>query len=901
MVGLPNWRSLQTRIAVGMLVVVLGILWATAYSLSQSLRRDMEAAISAQQYSTVSLIAKEIDRSILERLSIAESIANSLTTGPLDSPTATQRLIEERNIPKRIFNWGIIVTDDTGTAIASVPTNLNRTGSHYGEYEFIAQGLKTGKPQLPEPVISPNSGLPVFTMVVPINDAAGKTIGLVIGVTNLAEPNFLDEIGSAKYGNTGDFLVSAPKGRIFVASSDKRRVMKAGPPPGVNPVYDRYLEGHEGSGIAKSSRGVVELSSNKRIPTTGWLMHSVLPADEAFAPIKAMERHLIVVSSILTLIATLVSWWWLHLQLRPLSEASTLLRRMNDGEIPRQALPVVRRDEIGLLTEAFNGLQSAVIDEEARSAEHAANSRLRRIVSFVPGMVFQYRQYADGSRDFPFISDGIRDIYGLEPEAAEQDVHLMRNMMHPDDIDPFVASMTESSRTLSPWHVDYRIELPNGQSKWLMLNAQPERIGDGETLWYGFITDISERKAMGAELEQYRDHLEHLVEARTAALETARNEAERLAGVKSEFLANMSHEIRTPLHGMLGLAHIGKRTEARESKAYVIFDKIIHSGNLLLGIINDILDFSKMDAGMLKIESTPVDLPTVLSESIELMQEKASTRKLDLQLNMAPDLPKTCLSDSLRLRQILLNLLSNAIKFTERGSVTLEAGRRGGQLVFRIIDTGIGISREQSSSIFSPFEQADNSTTRRFGGTGLGLAITSRLVALMNGSISVDSTPGQGSCFEIQLPYQPIANENPASAPHHEVANASQPLAGVRILVAEDVEINQEIMQSVLDDYGATITMTANGLQALEQVRQQGAKAFDIVLMDIQMPVMNGYEATRQIRGMAPELPIVGQTAHALAEEKAACLEAGMVDHISKPIDPDALLAIILKHATRHA
>jgi len=268
MLALPNWRSLHTRIAVGMLCVVLGILWATEYSLSRTLRRDMEAAISAQQYSTVSLIAKEIDRSILERQSIAESVASSLTTELLASPAAAQRLLEDKKIPQSIFNWGVIVTDATGTAIASVPSDLNRTGSHYGNYEFIEQGLKTGQPQLPEPVISPNSGLPVFTLIVPIKDAQGKSIGLVIGVTNLAEPNFLDEIGSAKYGNTGDFLVSAPKSRIFVASSDKRRVMKAGPPPGINPVYDRYMAGYEGSGIAKSSRGVVELSSNNasRVP-----------------------------------------------------------------------------------------------------------------------------------------------------------------------------------------------------------------------------------------------------------------------------------------------------------------------------------------------------------------------------------------------------------------------------------------------------------------------------------------------------------------------------------------------------------------------------------------------------------------------------------------------------------
>ncbi|MCG2577717.1 ATP-binding protein [Dechloromonas sp. XY25] len=757
MFGLPNWRSLQTRIAAGMLVVVLGILWVAEYSLSQSLRRDMEAAISAQQYSTVSLIAKEIDRSIVERLSIAESLAESLTSGVLAFPAATQRLIEERKIPGRIFNWGIIVTDSTGTAIASVPTDLHRTGTNYKEYDFIAKALSTGDVQLPDPVISPNSGLPVFTMVVPIIDDNQHTIGLVIGVTNLAQSNFLDEIGLAKYGNTGDFLVTAPVGRLYVASSDKRRVMKSGPARGVNPVYDRYIDGYEGSGIAKSSRGVVEMSSSRRIPTTGWLMQSVLPVDEAFAPIEAMERHLIVVSLVLTLVATLISWWWLHLQLRPLSEASTLLRNMREGVIPRQALPVVRPDEIGLLTEAFNGLQATIIDEESRAAEHTANRRLRHIVSFVPGMLFQYRLHADGRSDFPFVSEGIREIYGIAPEEAEGNASLLLDTMHADDREAFLASRNESARTLEPWNADYRIVLPDGQSRWLMITAQPERVGAGETFWHGFITDISERKAMAAELEQYRDHLEHLVEIRTADLEAARAEAERLAGVKSEFLANMSHEIRTPLHGMLGLAHIGKRNTDDDSKAHRTFDKILHSGNLLLGIINDILDFSKMEAGMLKIESAPVDLAAVLSESLELMQERADAKKLPLALITADDLPPTCRSDALRLRQILLNLLSNAVKFTEQGSVSLEAKFAGQQLVFRVIDTGIGIPAEQRDSIFHPFEQGDSSTTRRFGGTGLGLAITARLVELMGGSISVDSTPGQGSCFEVRLPYVAVS------------------------------------------------------------------------------------------------------------------------------------------------
>ncbi|UCV26623.1 ATP-binding protein [Ferribacterium limneticum] len=896
MFGLFNWRSLQTRIAVGTLFVVLGILWTTVIALSQLLNRDMEKTISAQQFSTVSLIASEIDRSILERLSIAESVASSLTADILRSPAATQRLLEERKIPERFFNRGIIVTDSQGTAIADSPAEHGRTGTNYAEFDFIAKVLSTGVRQISDPVFSPNGGMPVFTMVVPILNADHKTIGLVIGVTNLALPNFLDEIGSAKYGNTGDFLVTAPAKRLFVASSDKRRVMKAGPPPGINPVYDRYIGGYEGSGVAKSSRGVVELSSNKKIASTGWLMQAVLPVDEAFAPIHAMERHLIVVSLLLTLVATFASWWWLRLQLRPLSETATQLRQMRDGEIPRQALPVVRQDEIGLLTEALNGLQAVIINEEAKAAEHAANDRLRRIVSYVPGIVFQYRLFPDGHSAFPFASEGIRKIYGLAPEEVETHVRPLRDMMHPDDVEHFQATMHESAKTLAPWHVDYRICVPDKGTRWLMINAQPERDSDGSTLWHGFIADISEMKAMSAELEHYRDHLEQLVELRTADLEAARAEAVRLAMAKSEFLAKMSHEIRTPLHGVLGMAHIGSRNTAEGSKARDAFAKITHSGNLLLGIINDILDFSKMEAGMLKIESTDVDLVSILNESIELMQDRANAKKLALQLRVAENLPAHCRSDSLRLRQILLNLLSNAVKFTSSGSVTLDASLDGEQLVFKVSDTGIGITREQSAKIFNPFEQGDNSTTRRFGGTGLGLAITSHLVKLMDGSIQLDSTPDSGSCFEVRLPYLPVVSAHTASTPVITVATAPKPLSGMRLLVAEDVDVNQEIMEAILRDDGADVVIAGNGQEAVELIRQKGAAAFDLVLMDIQMPVMNGHDAAREILRIAPDLPIVGQTAHALSDEREACFASGMVAHIAKPIDPDKLLATILKH-----
>ncbi len=903
--------SLRTRIAIGMLALSLFVLWTAVLALSQTLRQEMEATISAQQFSTVALLALELDREIHAHQDVIASFARHYPHVLLHSPIAAQQHLEKQPLPESLFNWGVIVLDRHGVAVASIPAHLERSGVDFSAYPGVRAILNGQSQVISEPLFSEHSQQPVIGMLAPVLDQDKHIVGVVAGVINLARPNFLDEVSRSRYGLTGDFIITSPQSRSYVASSDKSRVMKKGPPPGLNPVYDKYIDGYEGSGIARSSRGIVELSSSKRIPSTGWLMQAVLPASEAFAPIDKLQRHLFLISGVLTLLAGMLSWWWLRRQFAPLVENSELLKKMRLGHIPRQPLPVRTHDEIGQLTAAFNDLQEVIIAEEAKAAEHAANTRLRRIVSYVPGMLFQYRLYPDGHGGFPFVSDGIRDIFGIAPEQVENSTEVLRDMVHPEDREMYFASLHSAAETKSPWKLEYRICLPGGRIKWLLVRGIPELDNSDGVAWFGFVADITELKTMESELREaiaehrrkddeiavYRDHLEQLVELRTADLEQARADAERLAKAKSEFLAKMSHEIRTPLHGVLGMARIGQKATEQGSKAHDAFSKITHSGQLLLGILNDILDFSKMEAGMLKIEQTEVDLNSVLDETIELMQERATAKGLSLMLHKSPDLPAHCCSDALRLRQILLNLLSNAIKFTSSGSVTLEAYIAGDRLGLRISDTGIGIAPEQLENIFNPFEQGDNTMTRRFGGTGLGLAITEHIVRLLGGTISVHSTPEVGSCFEVSLPCSPLGvpvSDTPLDEP--SVPDSNKPLAGIRVLVAEDIDINQDIMRELLNDAGAQTHIAGDGRAALDAVREAGTNAFDVVLMDIQMPIMNGHDATRELLHLDPTLPIIGQTAHALPEERAACAASGMVAHISKPIDPEQLFALILKH-----
>ena len=377
------------------------------------------------------------------------------------------------------------------------------------------------------------------------------------------------------------------------------------------------------------------------------------------------------------------------------------------------------------------------------------------------------------------------------------------------------------------------------------------------------------------------------------ARERALSEAEALARARSQFLANMSHEIRTPMNGVLGFARIGLRRCDDPAQVRQAFEKILTSGNLLLGVVNEILDFSKIDAGKLHVEATEMSIGKVLDDAVQLVADRARAKGLDLRLDKAEDLPSTCLGDPLRLGQVLLNLLSNAVKFTEQGSVRLSARREDGQLVFRVEDTGIGMSAEQLAQVFDPFQQADGSTTRRFGGTGLGLAICKGLLELMRGEIRVDSVPGVGSRFEVRLPYLAPRHPSAAAAPAAAAALPERPLAGLSILVAEDNPINQTVLASVLAHDGARVVVVGDGAAAVERVTHDGATAYDVVLMDIQMPVMDGFEAARRLRLVAPDLPIIGQTAHAFNEDRERCLAAGMVGHLAKPIDPEALVRLV--------
>jgi signal transduction histidine kinase len=481
-------------------------------------------------------------------------------------------------------------------------------------------------------------------------------------------------------------------------------------------------------------------------------------------------------------------------------------------------------------------------------------------------------------------SPEVYKIFELNPAEFIPTIENYLNYIASEDRD-IVIGKTKEAIQGRPFNVDFQIVTPAGVKH---ANSQGYALMGEDKVTkklIGTLQDITERKLAEQEIQK------------------ARELSESSMKVREIFLANMSHEIRTPMNAILGFTRLLYETKLSDEQQRFI-DAIHFSGENLLVIINDILDLSKIQSGKMLIEHCEFNLRELLGGIISVLKPKATEKGLELTYKLADYIPTAIKGDPVRLNQVLTNLISNAVKFTDRGGVYLDIDATGVEekefiIEFRVRDTGIGIAEDKQGIIFENFVQASSDSTRKYGGTGLGLTIVKNLIELQEGKITLSSKPGHGSTFTVQLPFERATGQaKPSSSlAAKKTGESYELLQGVRVLVAEDNGVNQLLIRKVLEKAGCKIQIASNGLEALKHLK---ADAYDIILMDIQMPEMDGYEATGHIRldlqSPYAEIPIIAMTAHAFGSDVNKCISAGMNDYISKPFQADNLYSKMCKH-----
>jgi len=899
-----KFTSISHKLVIATILFISTLLVTIAGGTYAYFRHTTEKLILDQQFSTITGMANNLDHSITTAHKALINVANVAPSDCIIDRGSTQKWLDNRTGIRTYFNHSLIILDAEGKLISSVPERPYIYGTSFAHRDYFKKSMSTGKPYISQPFITVVNDHPTIMMTAFIRASDGSVKGLLCGAIDLmGKDGFFASLRNIHLGSNGYLYMFAPD-RTMIMHPDSSRIMKQDVKPGANKLFDKALEGFEGSGETINSKGMHFLASFKRLQSTGWILAANYPASEAYQPITKFRDLYLLGMFIALLISIVLAWRYGIGVAGPLIRFTTQIENLSrDNSNKLLRLDESRADELGQLAGSFNKMLDEVQRRELELQESEEKFRTMADNTYD----WEFWRAVDG--DLIYSSPSCKRITGYSAEEFQQDSGLLARIIHPDDRHKYIHHLDADANGIALPDcqlLEFRINTRNNEERWIEHVCREVSNKEGKPLGRRASNrDITARKLAEGKLLAFSA----LMEQKNAELGAALITAKEATTAKSQFLATMSHEIRTPMNGVIGMTGLLLDSELTAEQRE--FAEIVRkSGENLLSLINDILDFSKIEAGKLDLEILDFDLRPTIEDTAELLALRAAEKGLELICRIEPTVPSYLKGDPGRIRQIITNLAGNAIKFTHQGEVVISAKLFAEEnsivtILFEVIDTGIGIPAERLEAVFAPFTQADGSTTRQYGGTGLGLAICKQLVELMGGEIGVKSEPGKGSTFWFTARFekQPVQTAD-ISRSSELVTHAD--IRGIKILAVDDNATNRMLLSTLLNHWGCRYVTAPDAETGLALLREavDNDDPFRVALLDHQLPGMDGLEMGRRIKSdpLLSTTLLVMITSLGHRGDAVVLEQIGFSGYLAKPVRQSQLhdcIALVLGSANQ--
>lgn len=935
-------QILSILIISGLLPLALAFAYAIWYSSNITSELTLNAA--EQKLETAS---EKLSAYFDSRLAEVEMISHHPLVSSMDFPSMRPYLLETLKLKGTYYEKFIVGREDGSfynTAGGNPHVNMLRTFNDnqkgakpksikkrdYWQYTVGKNNLNNNRLYVSNPMISYTTEVKQIVVTSSIHNSSGNVVGLIGGSlpwTNIQniihslradlESYFSGLVKLALISKDGTYWYHWETDKIIHFSKDEKGKYILGKNNEKQTVATT-LKNSEVTEIRESASSILDGKINilssihnkelvhhifKPITSSGYILQLTIPDSVLSAPMWNLINALLIIFFITILIAFSLTYLISKKITTPLLMFTSAVKDSDKGELKDINITSSTNEFINLFS-VFNNMIKTIKNRDKSLTESEERFSLAM------------KGANDGLWDWNMLTNEVyysprwKQMLGYEDNELENQLSTWEKLVHPGDLVIAHENINDYINGKTPiYEQELRMQHKDGHMINILSRGfiiRDEATGKPSRM-IGTHIDITTRKTYEHELHELNSNLENRVKERTSDLENLNNEliaakniAEHANKTKSLFLANMSHEIRTPMNGIIGLTDLTLRTDLdKQQKGYLENLKI--SSNNLLNILNDILDFSKIEAGKLELEIHTFDLNTVIENIISIYNVRSVEKDIKLSLDLSESVGKYVMGDSVRLTQILSNLLNNAIKFTSQGKINIIIDRKNLSdfVTFSVSDTGIGIPKDVQDKLFDSFTQADSSTSRRYGGTGLGLAISKHLVEMMNGKITLESEKSKGSTFSftISLPVSTTRTKSQVmpSLKNQPTVVKSNVLDNKNVLLAEDVLVNQLVAKEIFTQAGLNVDIACNGEEAVAMAKNS---QYDLIIMDIQMPIMDGYQATRIIRNIESYklTPIIAMTANVMESDQSKCIDAGMNGHIAKPIDISNVISDLEKY-----